>query len=132
MLAVTDESLFAPQMVVSFAAYSRSGGACSRASDGCLVSYDPETRVAVPSAEVDPRWATPVDPVQIEMNAMDESRLGTAVLFRCLELRGAAAGLTEGDLAVNRQDRIIDDTDTMVQCAVDETIARSSVLGVDP
>ena len=129
-LEVSDESSFAPQLVLTFAAATRGAGGCSRPDAGCTVAYDPETGVATPSAAVDPRWKDPVDPVQLELNALvHDQATSDEVVLRCLELRGAADGLDMASLTVpNRRDRLGEDRDTMVRCEADEQLALFSML----
>lgn len=119
-LALTGETAFEPRMTASFGDGPRTTGACTELVDGCAVSYDAQSRVAIQSQEQDPRWAALLATGPYEDVAVLDAG-GDQVLFRCRAADDATEGSFREGLTTEQEDRIITSTADLTYCKVERS-----------
>ncbi|MGW6006351.1 hypothetical protein ACWFNS_18260 [Oerskovia enterophila] len=128
-LALTKETSFAPQATASIGDGLQATTACTELADGCAVSYDAQSRVAIRSQEQDPRWAGVFTAAAHEDVAVLDSA-GNQILFRCRGGDdGTEASFREG-LTADQEDRIITSTTDLTFCKVERSTTGDGSLRV--
>ena len=119
-LVLTPETSFAPMMSAGFTDDYSATGPCTDRVDGCAVSYDAQSRVAVESQVEDPRWGALLETLPDEdLVVMDP--VSKRELYRCRAgVRGAEA-MFRADLTSEQEDRIIGATAEKAQCKVERS-----------
>ncbi|MFE4465367.1 hypothetical protein ACFRCR_09650 [Oerskovia sp. NPDC056781] len=119
-LALTKETSFAPVTAASFTDDRSATGPCTERVDGCAVSYDTRSRVAIQSQVEDPRWAAFLESFPNEdVSVLDTS--GDIVLFQCQASWDATDWSFSEHLSAEDEDRIVAATAGLTYCMVERS-----------
>jgi hypothetical protein len=131
VLALTKETSFAPVMAASSTDDRSATGPCTERVDGCAVSYDTRSRVAIQSQVEDPRWAAFLASIPDEdVSVLDPS--GNTVLFQCTASMGGSESSVGERLSPEDEDRIVAATADLTYCKVERSPSGDGGLRVGP